>query len=102
MSQESDKPLICTGSFNPPQNPMIQRLLFHSFKHEKIETYGGKESCPRLYNLQVIVESELELEASTMLSARHLATVQTLLIHFQTDLIRTLTNHPKNTKVYWI
>lgn len=79
MSQASVKPFICTGSFNPPHNPMTQRL-FHSFKHEKIETYGGIESCPSLYNLQVIVE--FELEACTMLSVRPLTTVQTHLIHF--------------------
>lgn len=61
MSQTSAKPFICIGSFNPPKNFMIQGLLFHSFyTGEKNETYRGKESCPRLYNSQVILEFELE------------------------------------------
>lgn len=79
MSQASAKPFICTGSFNPLHDPMTWGLLFHSFKLEKIETYGGIESCPRLYNLQLTVE--FELEARPRLSVRPLTTLQTHLIH---------------------
>lgn len=98
MSQASAKPFICMDSFNPLHDPMTRGLLFHSFKLEKIETYGGIESCPRLYNLQLIVE--FELEARPRLSVRPLTTVQTHLI--RSDLKRTSTNHQMNAKVYWI
>lgn len=73
---------------------------FTPFTPEKIETDGGKESCPRLHNLQVIMK--FDAEGRSRLSARSLTTVQILLTHFQTDCIRTSTNHQMNAKVYWI
>ena len=72
---------------------------FTHFTHEKIEVYRGKEFFPRLYNVQVIME--FELEASPRLSARPLSTVQTHLTHFQIVFIRTSTNHQMNAKVYY-
>lgn len=63
-----------------------------------MEMYEGAESCPRLYNLQVIME--FELEVSSGLSARPLTIEQPSIRHFQADFIRTPSDHPMNAKVY--
>lgn len=85
---------------------ILPRILWHRdyyFTHlnlRKLRLNGGIESCPRSYNVQVIVE--FELEAHARLTAGPLTTVQTHLIHFQTDLIRASTNDQMDGNVYWI
>lgn len=100
MSQTSVKPFICIGSFNPPQNLIIQGLLFHSFCtwenwDMEVKNFAqGYTACKSLWSLN--------LKPAQGYLPDPLTTVQTCLIHFQNDCIRTPTNHEMNSKMYWV